>query len=205
VRVVLNLQVSDYNDLYVGPFGSANVVNTWPTLHKSLAAWQFLGYDQHSVSMLPVFRAPHLYLDTTSNANTLLSNKGMPIPGITTDIDGQVRDPSHPDIGADEFVRILVAVEGSEGGVPASYALGQNYPNPFNPSTTISYELPIESHVTLRVFDLLGKEVATLVNGVQEPGHKSVQWNAGGVASGVYLYRLQAGSYSSTKKLLLLH
>jgi hypothetical protein len=79
----------------------------------------------------------------------------------------------------------------------------QNYPNPFNPSTTIKYDLPQASHVTLTVYDLLGREVATLVNNVEEPGHKSVEWNAAAVASGVYFYQLKAGEFVRTKKLLL--
>ncbi len=90
------------------------------------------------------------------------------------------------------------------GEVPASFALSQNYPNPFNPSTTISYQLPVVSDVKLVVYDVLGREVATLVNGVEEPGSKSVVWNATGVASGVYFYRLWAGDFVQTRKLLLL-
>ncbi len=85
-----------------------------------------------------------------------------------------------------------------------NYELFQNYPNPFNPSTTIRYELPKAIHVTLTIYDILGRKVATLVNGVEEPGYKSVHWDASEMASGVYFYRLQAGSYTETKKLLLL-
>ncbi len=92
------------------------------------------------------------------------------------------------------------------------FTLRQNYPNPFNPSTTISYQLPMQSYVTLKVFDTQGKEVATLVNSVEQPGDKSVNFNASNLASGVYYYRLQAGdpstgsgqSFIETKKLVLL-
>ena len=90
------------------------------------------------------------------------------------------------------------------GEIPVAYGLEQNYPNPFNPSTTIRYELPKASHVTLKIFNAIGQEVSTLVDEVQEAGHRSVQWNAGSVASGVYFYRLQAGNFVSMKKLLLL-
>jgi hypothetical protein len=88
--------------------------------------------------------------------------------------------------------------------LPSEYSLSQNYPNPFNPSTTISYQLPAQSHITLKVFDVLGREVATLVNGVEEPGYKSVTFDAGKLSSGIYFYRLQAGNHVETKKLLLL-
>ncbi|MBW7889397.1 MAG: T9SS type A sorting domain-containing protein, partial [Bacteroidetes bacterium] len=87
--------------------------------------------------------------------------------------------------------------------------LEQNYPNPFNPSTTIRYSIPeARNHsaiaVTLKVYDLLGKETATLVNEVQEAGNYSVQFNASQLSSGIYFYTLTAGNNISTKKLLLL-
>jgi hypothetical protein len=87
---------------------------------------------------------------------------------------------------------------------PEIFKLYQNYPNPFNPSTAINYELPVAGRVDLRVYDLLGREIATLVNEVKSAGSYTVRWDAQGLASGVYLYRLQAGQYSATKKLLLL-
>jgi hypothetical protein len=92
----------------------------------------------------------------------------------------------------------------SDGIVPPRYTLRQNYPNPFNPSTTMNYELPKSSHVMLRVYNTLGQEVTTLVDATEEPGYKSVEWNAAGVTSGVYFYRLKAGEFVQTRKLLLL-
>lgn len=96
--------------------------------------------------------------------------------------------------------------------VPTRLSLYQNYPNPFNPSTSINYQLPKQSHVTLEVFDVLGREIATLVSRVEEPGYKSVTFDASKLSSGVYYYRLvanaipsgQSGNYFETKKLLLL-
>jgi hypothetical protein len=86
---------------------------------------------------------------------------------------------------------------------PASYALSQNYPNPFNPSTTISYQLPTASQVVLKVYDVVGREAATLVSGKQNAGKYDVNFNASQFSSGVYFYRLQAGSFVETKKMLL--
>jgi len=80
------------------------------------------------------------------------------------------------------------------GQLPTEFALGQNYPNPFNPSTTIRFALPMETRVTLRVYDMLGREVALLVDGVREAGTYETTWNATGFASGIYLYRLEARS-----------
>jgi hypothetical protein len=88
--------------------------------------------------------------------------------------------------------------------MPEQFSIAQNYPNPFNPSTTIRYGLPNRSHVTLTVFNTLGQQVATLVQGDQEAGYHEVRFDASGLSSGVYFYRLQAGTYVETRKLLLL-
>jgi hypothetical protein len=87
---------------------------------------------------------------------------------------------------------------------PAGISLEQNYPNPFNPSTTISYAVPVQTRVTLKVFNVLGQEVATLVNAIESPGVKSVQFDARRLPSGVYVYRLQAGNHTESRKLMLL-
>jgi hypothetical protein len=87
--------------------------------------------------------------------------------------------------------------------VPAGPCLYQNYPNPFNPITTINYQLPIQSHLTLKVYNLLGQEVATLANEEKSPGTYTLQWDASGVPSGVYFYRVQAGKFSAVQKMLL--
>jgi hypothetical protein len=87
--------------------------------------------------------------------------------------------------------------------LPDNFTLSQNYPNPFNPSTTISFSLPRRESVTLKVYDLLGREVATLVDGREEAGEHTVKWNADGFTSGVYFYRLSAGGGVQTRKLVL--
>ena len=88
--------------------------------------------------------------------------------------------------------------------IPKEFGLYQNYPNPFNPSTTISFDLPFSSFVTLRVFDLLGNDVATIVSKDFSKGIYSFRWDATGLTSGVYYCRLQVGSRLVTKKLMLL-
>ncbi|NLP11706.1 T9SS type A sorting domain-containing protein, partial [bacterium] len=84
------------------------------------------------------------------------------------------------------------------------YALHQNYPNPFNPTTVIRYEIPDDQAVTIRVYDLSGRELETLVNGAQTAGSHEVVWNAAGYASGIYLYRIEAGSFSKLLRMLLI-
>ncbi len=84
------------------------------------------------------------------------------------------------------------------------YALEQNYPNPFNPSTTIKYQLPNDEFVTLKVYDILGNEVTTLINEEKVAGKYEVNFNASTLASGVYIYKIQSGSFINSKKMLLL-
>ena len=91
-----------------------------------------------------------------------------------------------------------------EFGVPEVFSLEQNYPNPFNPSTTIQYGIPESSEVTIKVFNTLGREVATLVNERKAPGTYQVQFDASHLSSGMYVYRIVAGNYVSTKKLMLI-
>jgi hypothetical protein len=99
---------------------------------------------------------------------------------------------------------IASGIAGENQELPATFFLSQNYPNPFNPSTIISYELPRVSNVTLRIFNALGQEVALLVNGQKEAGNYQTTWNASNIPSGVYFYRLQAGGYVETKKMVFL-
>ncbi len=99
---------------------------------------------------------------------------------------------------------ILVNVKSEETGIAQSFSLSQNFPNPFNPTTTISYQLPANNFTTLKVYDVLGREAAVLVNEMKNAGIYSMQWNASQFASGVYFAKMTAGSFSSTKKLLLM-
>jgi photosystem II stability/assembly factor-like uncharacterized protein len=99
---------------------------------------------------------------------------------------------------------MITSVKNGEKQIPTIFSLAQNYPNPFNPTTVINYELPTNTTVVLKIFDILGREVETLVNERQSIGDHSVQFNASNLPSGVYFYRIQAGNYNQTKKLLFL-
>jgi hypothetical protein len=96
-----------------------------------------------------------------------------------------------------------VGVDEPRAGMPSRFELLQNYPNPFNPATRIVYRVGGREFVSLRVFDLLGREVTMLVNEIQDAGFKSVEWNAAGMASGVYICRMKAGDFVQSKKLVL--
>ena len=90
-----------------------------------------------------------------------------------------------------------------EAPIASRYELGQNYPNPFNPTTHIRFNIPETANAKLTVFNVMGEEVATLVNGVMQAGGHTVSWNAASMPTGVYFYQLESGNFSQTKKLLL--
>ena len=141
--------------------------------------------------------------DTTASLNTLqilrtkypndahLDLAELRYGMLTKRSPGQMGKPSLPPTPATE-------------ALPDCYALEQNYPNPFNPTTTIQYQLPEDGHVVLKVYDVLGRGVATLVDETKKAGYQRVAFQAHQLASGVYFYQLRAGSYVSTKKLLML-
>jgi hypothetical protein len=106
--------------------------------------------------------------------------------------------------GAMSVLGIPVGINQDNEAMPTTYALQQNYPNPFNPSTTIKFSVPKAGNVRLVVYDVLGKEVATLVNNFLNAGQYNFQFNASNLASGIYLYRLEAGSFTQTNKMLLM-
>jgi agmatine deiminase len=117
------------------------------------------------------------------------------------------RTVSKPIVAPDGFYNFVVensVTDIAEFKSPNEYELSQNYPNPFNPATIISYQLPVTSEVKLTVYDLLGKEIATLVNEVKSAGNYEVEFNAQNLSSGIYFYSIQAGMFSQSRKMILL-
>ena len=102
------------------------------------------------------------------------------------------------------YYEMISGISNNHNQIPSDYSLSQNYPNPFNPSTKISFSLPQANNVKLVVYDLLGREVATLVNDYMNAGNHTVDFNASTLASGVYMYRIEAGSFTAAKKMMLL-
>jgi hypothetical protein len=135
----------------------------------------------------------------TFNSFGIALNAGNAATGITL-----------TDVKVDLGPGISVGVETSEPLLPKVYAISQNYPNPFNPSTMIKYDLPMNSHVTLVVYDILGRAVAKLVDGIQQANSYAIQWNAASMSTGVYFLRIDARSldgskdFTAIKKLLLM-
>ncbi|HXG01686.1 MAG TPA: PQQ-binding-like beta-propeller repeat protein [Bacteroidota bacterium] len=130
------------------------------------------------------------------------SPDGSTVYVSTTILGGSSSDPH-------SYLYALVAGDtttdvGISPSSPQTFHLDQNYPNPFNPSTTIRFEVTSSGFVSLKVYNLLGQEVATLVKEVKQPGRYEVKWDASGMPSGVYVYRLQAGTATATRRMILL-
>jgi predicted GH43/DUF377 family glycosyl hydrolase len=159
---------------------------------------------------------PLLIADSLSNSSPCINTGihsyefvgGMICYCPPEDINGRLRPypaGSHPDIGAWESKEGVVRIKPLPiTKIPLSYLLHQNYPNPFNPSTTIEFDLPKTSEVSLKVFNILGEEVATLVSDRLSAGSYSYEWDASKLASGVYLYRLETEGFVQTKKMILM-
>ena len=109
------------------------------------------------------------------------------------------------DIGAFETGSPITSVEYNAGSeVPTNYSLSQNYPNPFNPATTISFSIPQTGIVTVKIFNVLGQEVATLLNNELSVGTHNINFDASMLSSGIYMYTIQAGDFVATKKMMLM-
>lgn len=192
---------SDNNDLFYQTNQYNCLVRIGNTDYNTLADWQSQGKDLHSINEMPNFVDPYLHINAV--IPTYLEKGATPISGIDTDFDGDLRNTIRPDIGADEFNGIVVGVD-EEETLPTEYALEQNYPNPFNPSTVISWQSPVGSHQTIKVFDVLGNEIVTLVDEYKPAGRYEIKFNEANLPSGVYFYQLKAGEFMSVKKMLLL-
>jgi hypothetical protein len=117
---------------------------------------------------------------------------------------------THPDVSGDIIVPAILNVRPTTGieetspAIPTQFSLEQNYPNPFNPVTNFQFTVPHSSFTILMVYDLLGREIATLVNEVKQPGTYTVQFDGSGLASGIYFYRLDAGRFNKIQKMILM-
>ncbi len=162
----------------------------------------------------PYFTNDWLALDGSNNYDVLATSVAVghgltpPMPTASNHwgnpffSNGTVALPGDVDDGA-LGVSAAAGVENGNPAVATTFGLDQNYPNPFNPSTVIRYQIPTGSYVRVVVFDLLGREVRTLASGQESAGAHAVTFDASALPSGVYLYRVEAGSYSATKKMLL--
>jgi hypothetical protein len=101
-------------------------------------------------------------------------------------------------------VDALTGIEDAANLIPTQYALAQNYPNPFNAQMKITYSLALRGYVSIDIFDILGRRIAQLSEGTREPGNHEIIWDATGMPTGIYFYKLKAGEYQETKRMVLL-
>jgi flagellar hook assembly protein FlgD/DNA/RNA endonuclease YhcR with UshA esterase domain len=161
-------------------------------------------------------------ITTTAGADSFLVRTGTQMLTYLGSLDTlnlrwtvKTKDPANPIVSNFDTVTVKI-IRGTITGVgqfdqmPNDFALSQNYPNPFNPTTTIRFALPVEARITLRIYDLLGREIATLADGVREAGTFEAQWDGHGVASGMYIYRFEAQGadgnrlFAQTRRMALL-
>jgi len=149
-----------------------------------------------------------VYLSSDNGLTWLTVNEGLPTPvypqSLVTSGDKIFLAAWYEGLYSRPLSELVSSVPGSGGDVPAKYSLFQNYPNPFNPSTSIKYSISQLSNVLIKIFDVLGNEVETLVNEEKPVGNYEIYWNAEQLPSGIYYYQLKAGDFVSTKKLTLL-
>ena len=180
-------------------------------------SWAQAGFASTSVWSMLMDSYGRIYVGATTGVHRS-SNAGLSWQSISTGLPPGVEPYGHIYcLGLDSLGYLVAGGSGvfrsvqstithvqGHAGIPADLFLGQNYPNPFNPATTISFSLASKLFVSLKVFDVLGREVSILVADELTAGTYSQRWNAAGLSSGVYFYRLQAGSFTETKKLVLL-
>lgn len=188
-----------FDDVAMTTFKTTN--STIPTNSISAVAVQsnsviWLGTDQNGI----------VKYDGTTFTNFNTANSSLPhntIHFISVDANGNKWIGTYAGLALFNESGI-VSVDEDESIVPSEYALMQNYPNPFNPSTKITYQIPRSVHVNLEIFNQLGQSISTLVNEFKASGSYEVSFNSMEIPSGVYFYRLRAGDFSETKKMLLI-
>jgi len=200
----------------IGGTGEINVtITAWNDTNNTYTeSKQFLVQSNTSYILKPLVPITKLY--SSSLGPSLFLSASFPgTPGFTKTLE-LTSSPSNPMSPFTDYyyyvpkdkpnstLESVTAVEENLTHIPDCFILEQNYPNPFNPITNISFSIPSKSFVSLNIFDLIGRKVATLVAQEISAGFHALQWNASNFSSGVYFYRMQAGAFIETKRLVLL-
>jgi hypothetical protein len=174
----------------VGSLSQPIAVSSISSIPGGIVTSRFFGYQDGYVHADSIHPGQGYWVKVTGAGQLVLMSAGNTPSSSRIRIEDRSENPPPPP-------------ERVTSALPDAYRLEQNYPNPFNPTTTIRYSLPVSEHVKLSVYNLLGQQVATLVNETQEAGYKSISFDAGGLSSGMYTYRLSVGAFTWVKKLLL--
>jgi hypothetical protein len=217
---VKSLAVNGGN-IFAGTFGggiflSTNDGSSWTPVSSGLTNKTVLSFAVNGGNIFAGTSGGGVFLSTNNGSSWTAINQGLGDTIVVSLIinGGYIFAGTAPDYIASKNGGIggvwkrplsqITSVTQPPSNFPINIILNQNYPNPFNPSTTISFSIQSKSFVTLKIFDVIGRDVATLVSEELPAGNQLRQWNAEKLSSGIYFYRLQAGTFVETKKLVLL-
>jgi hypothetical protein len=211
------------NPSYADTLRMDSIGNIWKYYENAEHLWFDFSRDSGSIYIAEIFRDDTMFVHVTKNVEVTVYaghfinciKLFFDVPGW---IDEEVEYTFAPGVGiihevggwTDEelFTATIdgqvITTTSEPKRLPTTYALYQNYPNPFNPSTSIDYEIPERSHVNVKIYDILGQEMATILNETKEAGKYNIRFNATGLPGGVYFYMIRAGDFISTRKLVLL-
>ncbi len=217
--IVIGFFISDI-DLSTGSYASQNAVNVFFDVNFSVSDWNGnllsepfnLNSGTYAILKINKTTAFNTFIAKTGlDINAALkfvyeTSTGFDLTGISTteDASSVTAEISHFSHIVGSNASSVTGIKEQTKNMPLQFALKQNYPNPFNPSTNITYELPKSSFVQLTVYNILGEKIATLVNATKDAGVHSVQFNAGNITSGLYIYQLKAGNVTLSRKMMLL-
>jgi len=196
---------------------SSNGGTTWTNVEGNLGGangpsvrWAEIFYVQSVMHIVLATSTGVFYTQTLNGTSTVWTQEAVSSIGNVVSVHAEFRDADKTLVigthGRGAFqtqVLTPISVQPISTEVPKGFSLSQNYPNPFNPSTNIKFEISKNSNVSLKIYDMLGKEVATLVNENLGAGTYNSVWNASGFSSGIYFYKIKAGSYTEVRKMIL--
>ncbi len=193
-----------------GVYHSTNNGLSWTAVDSGLTSNSIFSFAVSGTNLFVGTSGSGVFLSTNNGTTWTSDSAGMSNIYGTSDAYALTVSGSYLFAGNDRGVwrrplsEMITGVKEGHNNLPANFSLKQNYPNPFNPTTIINYSLPRSNMVTIKVFDILGNEVASLVNEEKPAGSYSVNFNGNKLSSGVYFYRMKAGSFVETKKLILM-
>jgi hypothetical protein len=180
----------------IGSITTPVLVSSVSSDPPGLITSQFFGYESSYLRKDTIYPGKGYWVKVIQDGSLILSSSGA---GLAKSSASRIRIVPISELPPPPPEGNATSIE-----IPRQFALEQNYPNPFNPITVFRYQLPIGSKVSLRIYNLLGQEIKTLIDEWQDAGYKTVEWDASNFASSVYFYRINAGSFIQTKKLILM-
>jgi hypothetical protein len=204
--------ISTWPDIWAGAFSNTATIgieNADGSDGLQVAYYENYMHDSLSIRIYPSWLAAtpasgHI-LPGCSEAATVSFRAGNLAPGTYTGtVFLETNDPTTPSVTVPVSMEVQPTGINQGNNLPVEFSLSQNYPNPFNAQTTIKYSLPKASDITIDIFDILGRSIIRLNEGKKEPGTYEIIWDATAFSSGIYFYKLNAGNYHETKRMLLL-